>query len=421
MVHFYCFTCHHICDRIIIWVLLTKRKETNSIIMETATEVKAKKKPLTRFGEFELLKAIAILGLPAVHLLEEAVEGGFANPSLMKFGTFVIGLCAFGPSVFMICMGFGIGGGRNKPDGIMRNGIQFLLIGAILNVFRWLIPGIIQSIVVDKNIWDDVEFCLESDIYYFVGLFYIFYSILLRLKIQTPGLLLTSIVTLSLNTLLTPLTGAHITNPIVAALVGNIVYVNETSCFPLLSWAVFPTVGIILGEVLKKTNEEQRENIMKRVLDISGVLFFSFIVFLWTYHIDIEKALVSPANDYITDLPNVVLLISLALFAISIAYYLCKHIGASKFMEFMLRISAFIIPFYLAQWIIIAWIFYIMEIVDAPVECYTPLWYFGCVVVVTLICIFIAIKHGMKLMKVLLKITTIKTKKKKKDKKNEKK
>ena len=33
------------------------------------------KKPLTRFGEFELLKAIAIVGLPAVHIIEEALEG----------------------------------------------------------------------------------------------------------------------------------------------------------------------------------------------------------------------------------------------------------------------------------------------------------------------------------------------------------
>ena len=36
-----------------------------------------KKKPLTRFGEFELLKAIAIIGLPAIHVMEEILEGGF--------------------------------------------------------------------------------------------------------------------------------------------------------------------------------------------------------------------------------------------------------------------------------------------------------------------------------------------------------
>ena len=134
------------------------------------TEVVEKKPPLTRFGEFELLKAIAILGLPAVHVMEEAIEGGFASPGLTAFGYMIIGLCAFGPSLFMICMGFGIGGSRTSPDGVRRNGIQFILIGALLNVFRWLLPGVIQMLAIRTRLIDDIDFCLQSDIYYFVGL-----------------------------------------------------------------------------------------------------------------------------------------------------------------------------------------------------------------------------------------------------------
>lgn len=41
---------------------------------------------------------------------------------------------------------------------------------------------------------------------------------------------------LTLNMLLTPLTHKYITNRIAAALIGNIVYVDWTSCFPLLPW-----------------------------------------------------------------------------------------------------------------------------------------------------------------------------------------
>ena len=380
--------------------------------MEAQTAVQ--KKPLTRFGEFELLKAIAIIGLPAVHVMEEAMEGGFASPGLMRFGTMIIGLCAFGPSVFMICMGFGIGGGKTSADGIRRNGIQFLLIGALLNLVRWFLPGILQMVTLHTNLVEDIAFCLQSDIYFFVGLFYVFYSILKKWKVNTSGLLLISVLMLTLNTLLTPLTGKYITNPIIASLLGNIVYVDETSCFPLLSWAIFPSVGILLGEILKKSDEEQREKIMRKVLDFSAVLFCSFVVFLWTYHFDIMKSLVSPANDYITDLPNVILLISLALFLIGLTYYICKRIGASRFMGFMLRISAFIIPFYLMQWVIIAWIFYLLAIFRLPPESFTLGWYFINVIVITVLCIFVSTKYGMRIMKLLLKITTIKKKKKKK-------
>ena len=51
------------------------------------------KKPLTRFGEFELLKAIAIIGLPTVHVMEEAMEAGIASERLLALGNGIIGLC----------------------------------------------------------------------------------------------------------------------------------------------------------------------------------------------------------------------------------------------------------------------------------------------------------------------------------------
>ena len=378
------------------------------------------KKPLTRFGEFDLLKALAIMGLPAVHVMEEALEGNFSSPGLVKFSYMVIGLCTFGPSVFMICMGFGISGGRTKHDAVLRNGIQFLLIGAILNILRWFLPGIIQSALIDKNLLNDLDFCLMSDIYYFVGIYYIFYAFMLKIGVKTPGLIMISILMLTANMLLTPVMHDLIKDPTLSALVGNYIYVDETSCFPLLSWAIFPSVGILLGDILKKSDEEKRANIMKRTMDFSAVLFISFVSFLWVYKIDIMKALVSPANEYITDLPNVILLISLALFLISLAYYLCKHIGSSSFMEFILRISAFIIPFYMLQWIIIAWLFYGLEIAHMKPGSFNLIMYLVSVIIITFICIIVTINHGMKMMKTLLKITNVKKKKKKKNKKNKK-
>lgn len=379
-----------------------------------AQQILQQQKPLTRFGEFELLKAIAILGLPAVHLMEEAMEGGFASEGLQHFASPIIALCAIGPSVFMICMGFGIGGGRTSPDGIFRNGIQFLLIGAYLNLFRWLIPGIIQKAVIHTPLYVDINFCLQSDIYYFVGTYFVLYSFLRKWKVQTPGVILISLLMLSFNTILTPFLHEHVTNPTAASLLGNLVYVDETSCFPLLSWSIFPSIGVLLGEVLKKMDEEKRESFMRRMLDFSAVMTISFVVFLWDYHIDIEKVAVSPANEYITDFPNVVMVVCLALFLISVLYYVCKKIGASPFMAFMLRVSVLIIPFYLLQWVIIAWIFYFLSIIQAPQGCFTAPIYLVCVITVTALCIAVTLRYGMKIMKALLKVTTIKKRRKKK-------
>jgi hypothetical protein len=47
-----------------------------------------------------------------------------------------------------------------------------LLIGAILNTFRWFLPGVLQAIVIHTPLIEDFEFCLQSDIYYFAGKVY---------------------------------------------------------------------------------------------------------------------------------------------------------------------------------------------------------------------------------------------------------
>ena len=107
---------------------------------------------------------------------------------------------------------------------------------------------------------------------------------------------------LSVNSLLTPVMPEYVTNNILMRVVGNFVYVDETSCFPLLSWAIFPTVGILLGEVLKKADDEKRAKIMKYMLIFSSVAFVSFLVFLWLGKFNFLNVLVSPINAYITDL-----------------------------------------------------------------------------------------------------------------------
>lgn len=384
-----------------------------SIFMRS-NEMSTSKKPLTRFGEFELLKAMAIIGLPLVHVMEEAMEAGMASPALESFGLSIVGLCAFGPSVFMICMGFGIGGGKTSAASTRKSGIQFLMIGAILNILRWLLPGIIQKFAIGTKLIEDVNFCLQSDIYYFVGIFFVFYSFLKQKKMTSTQLLLISLICLTINNALTPIMQTYVTNDIAASIIGNIIYVDDTSCFPLLSWMIFPTVGIILGEVLKKSTEEFREVFMRRMMDFCIVFLGAFSFFLWNYKIDVIKVLVSPANDYITDLPNVILLLALALFLIGLIYYLCKVIGHTKFMAFMLKISVFIIPFYLLQWIIIAWIFYATAIFRLPEGCFGIPAYIITVLATTLICMYVSTVHGMKIMKMLMKITRLKKKKRKK-------
>ena len=334
----------------------------------------------------------------------------------MKLETAIVALCILGPSIFMICMGFNLGGTPTPPHILFKQGVQYLTLGAILNVLRFLLPGLIYLGLFGDPLIDDIAYCLVSDIYFFVGLFHIFYSILRRFNVSTPGLIVSSIIMLSINTLLTPITAPLGDYIILDSILGNLVYVSETSCFPLLSWAIFPSIGILLGDVLKKVDDDKRAKVMKRMLIFSPLVFASFIVFLWSYDIDILSVLVSPLNAYITDLPNVILMIAIALFLFGALYYLCKAIDKTRFMDFMARISTFIVPFYMLQWILVSWVLFVLDIVGIGNGAFSIGWYLLAVVAITGVCIYLSVKHGLKLTKLLLRMTSFKKRGKKKAK-----
>ena len=219
---------------------------------------------------------------------------------------------------------------------------------------------------------------------------------------------------LTINTLLTPVMPEIITNEYLISFLGNFVYIDETSCFPLLSWAIFPTTGILLGEVLKKATDEKRGKIMKHMLLFSPVIFVSYLVSLCIYGHDAMRVMVSPLNSYITDLPNVILMISLALFLFAVLYYVCNVIDNSRFMNFMMKISTYIVPFYMLQWVLVAWIYYGMDLLACEEGVLTLVWFIIAAVIITGICIYVAVKHGMKATKFLARLSTLKFKRKKK-------
>ena len=375
--------------------------------------VSLENKRIHKFGEFDLMKAIAILGLPIVHLLEEGIYNNYVSENVHKLEAFIVALCIIGPSIFMMCMGFSMGGSRNSYKSTMRQGLRFLTLGAILNLLRWVLPGLLLFAVHGDSIVDDILDFFASDIYYFVGIFLIFYALMLKLKLKTSEILVITIAMLTVNTLLTPVMSGAITNQYLARILGNFVYINETSCFPLLSWAVFPTTGIFLGDVIKRATDQKRASIMKYMLLFSPVVFVSYLVSLRLYGHDVMKVMISPLNSYITDLPNVILMISLALFLFALFYYLCKLIDRSRFMKFMVKIATYVVPFYMLQWILVSWVFFGMDLFKCEEGVLTLIWFIIAATLITGICIYVSVRHGLRVTKFLARLTTFKRKRKK--------
>jgi hypothetical protein len=153
---------------------------------------------------------------------------------------------------------------------------------------------------------------------------------------------------------------------------------------------------------------------MKHMLFFSPVVFASYLVSLRLYGHDVMKVMVSPLNSYITDLPNVILMISLALFLFSLFYYVCNLIDRSRFMGFMVKISTYIVPFYMLQWILVAWVFYGMDLFKCEGGVLTLTWFIIAAALITGICIYVAVVHGLRVTKFLARLTSFRRRGRKK-------
>ncbi|MDO4491507.1 MAG: hypothetical protein Q4B85_10610 [Lachnospiraceae bacterium] len=317
-------------------------------------------------GEFELAKAIAILGLPFIHFLEEAgLEYGFLLPEVENIIEPICFLTIFGPAVFMLCMGFAMGGSYNWKR-LQKNGIQFLIIGYSLNTFCFAIPYfIIWARGGDRTLEAAVRLMFNPDIYVFVGWFYVFYSILRRCKATSLTTFLVTFCMLLTNSF----TGHFVELPdtIPARIIGNFITVNDSSFFPLFGWAIFPFVGIWLGDALKKYSNEEYHFTMKRLLfgSVAGLAAFSLV--LYAYGVSPMDILLNFTNSYILDLFTVILLLLTSSVVIGIMHMLYQLVPENPFERAMLKISPFIMSFYLIQWLVVsAVVYYGLLVFDAP-------------------------------------------------------
>ena len=361
-------------------------------------------KTQNRFNEFSMLKAITIMGLPFVHLVVEPLSWDLMGTDMYALAPFLVALVIFGPTVFMLCMGFGLAGGRTSVRQLRREAVQFLLIGLLLNLLRVLLPRLVLKVFVNYDFAGTLEECLNSDIYYFVGLFFLLYSFLLQWKVSLNGTILITVLMFTANMALSKLLYGKIENGYLVNFIGNFVNVDDQSNFPLLSWAIFPTMGLWLGTVLKHTDAEERKHFMRRMLAASVVVLASVTVFRWTRGLPLDE-IKDPSNSMV-DLTNAVTLACLALVIVSLAYELCRKISGSRFLEFTLRISSSIIVFYLLQWILVSWEMCALHLCGMPEGGYHLPLYFISAVVIIAVCIFVSLKFGMRIMKPLLKIVS---------------
>lgn len=362
-------------------------------------------KPAAQGDGIGFLKAAPLLGLPAAHVLFEAVTQGLAGKELYSLADPLTALANFGPTIFMFCMGCGVAGSRTSPKRLARQGIQLILIQILLNIARLVIPSLVLMAAGIRLREDVAEYFLLSDIYYFAGLFFLFLALMKRLRVSTLNMLLICLGLITVNRLAEPFLVERFSGSLFGVFLGSFIYVDENSLFPAACWMIYPVTGMLMGEILKHQEADRRKHFMRRMLVCSAVFAAAFAVSMHGHGQNPAELLLPVSSAGAADLPSVMMAISSVLILASLADLLCGRIAGSRFYRLVIRFSASIMPYFLLQWVLVYWEMTILLLCGMPKGSFGLGWYLASTAVITLGSAFLAVRYGKRIMKPVLKIT----------------
>lgn len=317
--------------------------------------------PRTRFEEFDIGRAVAILGLPFVHVLEEFDDLGVFAPGFLEAHIFLLALSALGAPLFMACMGANMVFTRHAtPAELAKRGVELLIMGMLLNVARFGLPdalfGSLPGGTHSVGQWWLYELA-GSDIYDFAGLCFLCFALFRKLGMGARQILATAAVCLVAGAYVLPALFADPEGTYLTRVLGRLFWVNGYSCFPVLTWLSFPALGYAFGSWFKEAGDDSRRGAgLCRMMPVAAVVFAVTAAFVAASGGDVLHAYASPANDCITDIPNVLLVGSTLVFVAAAMHCLALVLRGGRALAWFVRTSKGIVPYYACQWVIVGWL-----------------------------------------------------------------
>jgi len=328
-----------------------------------------------RYYDFDIARVIAIFTLAFVHIVEfwgyQCGMGDFLTHDCADtLGYISEFLTIFVAPMFMLCMGFNMVLTRkNSAKDFLLRGIFLLVIEITLNLLRYYIPGGFGILIAGKNgatatVLDYMLYgMLNSDIYAFAGLTFLLFALFKKCKFSYIAIMITSIITLVIGEVIAVKFSPAISealDPNVSNLLGNFLYIDENSTFPLLQWLIFPAFGYTFGSVVTKA---KNENKVFHYFAIGAVCVLAICIgVLALTKQDIYLRINAASNNNYMDAICAFAELSIAflfIYLIRMAYKGLKLDKKEKFNATMKRISSGILYYYCIQWIIIGSVLFI--------------------------------------------------------------
>ncbi len=212
--------------------------------------------------ELDILKAVAIFEMIAMHLQEVVFSGAYNDRQFVQNTWWIVFLGNFfyltGPFGFLFSMGCTIPfSRRNDPGSHLRRGIMLLAAWLILNALRMIPYALLaessQGIPFAVNYR---RFVFSNDVLFFAGAFFLIFGFLRKLELPFGRIFCFFAVLFTVAQFFGDF-GRFLPEwsyPFLCGIIG----IRRASAFPLLNWGFVVTLGIVWGNVLLRGGGESK-------------------------------------------------------------------------------------------------------------------------------------------------------------------
>ncbi|HCS67317.1 MAG TPA: hypothetical protein DIW34_03685 [Oribacterium sp.] len=295
--------------------------------------------------ELDIAKGFAILFMIWVHTAETFSAGTGLGYAIVD--NFLGG--PFAAPVFMVCMGIGMRYGRKtSAKDFAKRGIELLVIGLMLNVFRYVLPLLIGYALSGETLFlNTFTFLFGVDILEFAGLAFLFFALAKKLKWKDHTLLIIAAAASVLGALLTWTdTGNMYIDQFTGYIWGND---DAQTYFPFLNWIIFPVFGYLFAKGFRHLAD--KKTFYRKTSIICGVLGLGYLIAAYVFSFSFGMYGENGYYYFLGPIDTIaVLMLVVGIFGFD---YLMLPMQHTRFMQALRDMSKNINTVYCIQWTLI--------------------------------------------------------------------
>lgn len=304
-----------------------------------------------RQRELDFLKGLSVIFMIMIHSQMNFLKSDYLG-EFWAVGTDFLGTVP-AASIFMFIMGIGFSySSETKPPSyFIKRGLKILLISYILNIVRNVIPLILLS-VFNRNtslLYDAVRYFGAVDILQFAGLAMVTFGLFGKLKAPKWCLLPFMFLCAAANIFLVQI---KTENDICSSITGLLWGSSEMSFFPYLTWILYPMVGVLFGELLKRCINKKT---LYLICILGGGFIWSFNFYILYLKLGMNIGLGGSEIYYHHTILGNITILSFDFMWIGIWFFAINLLPQIVILYFE-RLARNMTAIYCVQWVIISWI-----------------------------------------------------------------